>query len=102
MAMNIEMCIQNQLKISGTAINQTTNEITTTSINNIQGSWNRSRPPTNNFVKPTNCANCSYGWSAAHRQNCPPRGRIAKTAELPITLRKCVENLNTHLSRTPE
>ena len=36
-AMNIETGIQNQLKISGTAILQTTNEITATSINNIQG-----------------------------------------------------------------
>ena len=38
LAMIIEMGIQNQLKISGTAIHQTTNEIATTSINNIQGS----------------------------------------------------------------
>ena len=43
-AMNVEMGIQNQLKTSGTAIHQATNEITTTSINYIQGSWNRSRP----------------------------------------------------------
>ena len=42
MAMNIEMGIQNQLKISGTTVHSTTNEITTTSVNNIQGSWNRS------------------------------------------------------------
>ena len=76
--MNIEMGIQNQLKISGTAIHLTTNEITTTSENNIQGSWNRSRPPTNQFVKPTVCPNCGYGWSAAHRQNCPAGGKNRK------------------------
>ena len=34
-AMNIEMGIQNEMKISGTAIYQTTNEITTTSIKNF-------------------------------------------------------------------
>ena len=78
MAMNNEMGIQNQLKISGTTIHQITNEITTTSINNIKGSWNRSRPPTNNLVKPTIFPNCGYGWSAAHRQNCPARGKNCK------------------------
>ena len=77
-AVNIEMGIQNQLKISGTTVHSTTNEITTTSVNNIQGSWNRSRPPTNQFVKPTICPNCGYGWSAAHRQNCPDRGNNCK------------------------
>ena len=77
-AMNIEMGIQNQLKISGTSIHSTTNEITTTSVNNIQGSWNRSRPSTKQFVKPTICSNCGYGWSAAHRQNCPARGKNFK------------------------
>ena len=35
-AMNIEMGIQNQLKMSGTAIHQTTNEVTTTTISNIK------------------------------------------------------------------
>ena len=77
-AMNIEMGIQNQLQISGTNIHLTTNEITTTSVNNVQGSWNRLRPPTNQFVKPTICPNCGYGWSAAHRQNCPVRGKNCK------------------------
>ena len=61
-AMNIEMGIQNELKISGTTIHQTTNEITITSVINIQGSWNRSRPLTNQFVKPTICPNCGSGW----------------------------------------
>ena len=66
LAVCIETGIQNQLKISRTAIHQTTNEITTTPINNIEGSWNRSRPPTNNLVKPTISTNCGYGWTAAH------------------------------------
>ena len=76
--MNIEMGIQNQLKISGTTVQSTTNEIITTSVNNIQGSWNRSRPSTNQFVKPTICPNCGYGWSATHRQNCRARGKNCK------------------------
>ena len=71
--MNIEMGIQNQLKISGTSAQTTTNEITSATVNNVQGSWNRSRPSTNNFVKPTICPNCGYGWSASQRQNCPAR-----------------------------
>ena len=77
-AMNIEIGIQNQLKISETATHQTTSEITIISINNLQGSWNRSGPSTNNLVKPTICPNCGYGWSAAHRQNCPARGKNCK------------------------
>ena len=75
-AMDIEMGIE--LKISGTATHQTTNEITTTSINNIQASWNRSRPSTSNLEKPTICPNCGYGWSAAHRQNFPAPGKNCK------------------------
>ena len=38
-AMNLEMGIQNQFKISGTTVHSTTNKITTTSVNNIQGSY---------------------------------------------------------------
>ena len=77
-ATNLEMGIQNQLKISGTSVHPTTNEITSASVNNVQGSWNRSRPSTCQFVKPTICPNCGYGWSAAHRQNCPARGTNCK------------------------
>ena len=78
-AMNIEMGIQNQLKISGTSALTITNEkITSSSVNNVQGSWNRSRPSTNQFVKPTICPNCGYGWSASYRQNCPARGKNSK------------------------
>ena len=76
--MNIEMGIKNQLKISEIAIHQTINEITSTSINNIQVSWNSSRPPTNNLMKPTICLNCGYGWSATHRQNCCARAKNCK------------------------
>ena len=77
-AMSIEMGIPNQLKVSGTAIHQTTNEVTTTIINNIQSSWNRSQPSTSNFVKPTICPSCGYGWSATHPQNCPASGKNFK------------------------
>ena len=81
-AMNIEMEIQNQLKISGTTVHSTTIGITTTSVNNIQGVWNRSRPSTNQFVKPKICTNCEYGWSATLRQNCLTRGKNCKNCGL--------------------
>ena len=77
-AMNIEMGIQNRLKISGSPASTTTNEITSQTINNVQGSWNRSRASTNQFVKPTICPICGYGWSPFHRQKCPARGRNCK------------------------
>ena len=73
--MNIEMGIQNQLKTSGTSAQTSTNEITNTSVINVQGSWNRSRPSTSEFVRPTICPNCGYGWSPTHRQNCPAFGK---------------------------
>ena len=77
-AMNIEMGIQNQLKISGSPASTTTNEITSQTINIVQGSWNRSRASTNQFAKPTICSNCGYGCSSSHRQNCPARGKNCK------------------------
>ena len=76
--MNIEMGIQNQSKISGTSAQLTTNEITSASVNNVQGSWNRSRPSTSQFAKPIICPNCGYGWSTTHRQNCPACGKNCK------------------------
>ena len=75
-AISIEMGIQTQLKISGASTNNSTNEVH--SINNIQGPWNRKRPSTNQFVKPTICPNCGYGWTPSHRQSCPARGKICK------------------------
>ena len=77
-AMNVEIGIQKQLKISGTPTPITTKEILSQSINNVQGSWNRSRAPTNQFVKPTICTNCGYGWTPSHRKNCPARGKTCK------------------------
>ena len=77
-AMNIEIGIQNELKMSGTALRHTTNDVTTTSINNIQSSWNPSRPLTSNLTKPTICPNYGCGWSVAQRQNCPVRGKTCK------------------------
>ena len=100
--MNIEMGIQNQLKISGTSAQTTTNEITSASVNNVQGSWNRSRPLISQFVKPTVCPNCGYGWSASHRQNCPARGKNCKNFVLLTTSPKPVENQNIHTNRNPE
>ena len=91
-AMHIEMGIQNQLKISGTATHQTTNKVTTTSINNTQSSWKRSRPSTRNLVKSTICPNCGYGWSAANRQNCPDRGKNCKNCGIANHFAKACRN----------
>ena len=77
-AMNIKIGIHNQLKISGTSAQTTTNESTSASVNNIQGSLNRSRPSTRQFAKPTICPNCGYRWSTTHRQNCPACGKNCK------------------------
>ena len=63
-AMNIEMGIQNQLKLSGTSAQTTTNEITSTTMIIVQGSRNRSRQSTDQFARPTVCPNCGNGWSA--------------------------------------
>ena len=76
--MDIEMGIKNQLKISGTSAQTATNELISASVNNVQGSWNISRPPTNQFVKPTTFPNGGYGCSASHRQSCPARGKTCK------------------------
>ena len=101
-AMNIEMGIQNQLKISGSPASATTNEITSQTINNVQGSWNRSRRSTNQFVKPTICPNCGYVWSPSHRQNVLPVARTVKTAESLTTLQKFVKNPKNLLNPKPE
>ena len=77
-AMNIEMGIQNKLKVSGSPASTTTNEISSQTINNVQGSCNRSRVSTNQFVKPTICPNCGYGWSPFPRQKCLARGKNCK------------------------
>ena len=74
-SMIIEMGLQNLLKISGISTQSTTNKITSATVNNVQGSWNRTRSSTNHFVKPTICSNCGYGWSQSHRQNCTARGK---------------------------
>ena len=90
-AMNIEMGIQNQLKMSGTAIHQNTNDITTTSINNVQSSWNRSRPVTNNFIKPKICPTLAMvGQQLIDKIFL----LVGKTAELQTILQKYVESLN--------
>ena len=77
-AMNTEMGIQNQLKVSGISAQTITNEITSASVNNVQGYWKRSRPSTNQFVQPTTSQRCGYRWSASHRQTCPARGKNCK------------------------
>ena len=76
--MYIEMGIQNQLKISESAAQTSTNEIISTTVNNVQGSWNRSRPSTYQFIKPKICPNFGYEWSASHRQICLARGKNCK------------------------
>ena len=77
-AMNIEMGIQNQLKMSGTVAYSTSNQIANISINIIQNACNRYQPSTSNFVKPTIPPNCGYGWSATHSQNYPTGGKNCK------------------------
>ena len=99
--MNIEMGIQNQLKISGTPTPTTTNEISSQSINNVQGSWNRSRAPTNLFVKPTICPDCGYGWTPSHRQNCPARGKICKNCGIANQFAKVCRKSKQHSKPKP-
>ena len=77
LATNIKMGIQNKLKVLGTETFSVSNQITNTSINSIQNSWNRPKSTTNNY-RPTNCPNSGYAWSASHRQNCPARGKNCK------------------------
>ena len=87
-AINIEMGIQNQLKMSGTAAYAVSNQVANTSINSIQKSWSRRRSTSNNFVKPTVCPNCGYAWSASHRQNCPACGKNCKNCGINNHFRK--------------
>ena len=110
-AMNLEMGIQNQLKKYGTAAQTTTNEITSTTVNNVHGLWNRSRPSASQLVKPTTCPNCGYGWSASHRQNCPASGenckncgivnhfaKVIRKPKLPYKPKPSVNNLDDSVS----
>ena len=100
-AMNIEMGIQYQLKISGSPASTTTNENTSQMINNVQGSWNRSRASTNQFVKPTICPNCGYGWSPSHRQKCPTRGKNCKNCGVAKHFAKVCRKSKEHIKPKP-
>ena len=100
--MNIEMGIQNQLKISGTSIPNTTDEISSQSMNSVQGSWNRTRAPTNQFVKPTTCPNCGYGWTPSHRKVALHVENLVEIVESLITLQKFVANQNNLVNRNLE
>ena len=77
-AINFDMGVQNQLKISGIVAHSNSNQAANMSINSFQNSWNRARPLTNNFVKPTICLNSGYGWSTSHCQNSPACGKNFK------------------------
>ena len=101
-ATNIEMGIQNQLKISGSPASTTTNEITSQTINNVQGSWNRSRASTNQFVKPTICPNCGYGWSPFHRHKCPARGKNCKNCGIANHFAKVCRKAKEPIKPNPE
>ena len=48
LAINIEVGIQNQFKISGKGAYTVSNQIANPSINSIQNSWNRTKSTTNN------------------------------------------------------
>ena len=68
-AIKIEMGTQNQLKISGTSAQSTSNQRVNMSINIVQNFLKEVKTPTNNIFKPTICLNCGFGWSESHRQN---------------------------------
>ena len=59
---NMEMRIQKNLMVSKTAGYTVSNQAANTSINSIQNSWKRPKSTSNNFLKPTICPNCGYGW----------------------------------------
>ena len=69
-AINIEMDIQNHLKLSRTAAHSISNQAANVSVNSVQNSGNRPRLSSNTFVKPSICPNCGYEWSALELQNC--------------------------------
>ena len=74
LAINIEMGIQNQMKISGDAAYTVSNQLANASINSFQNLSKRPRPSTNKF-RSTICPNRGYAWSSSHRHNCPARGK---------------------------
>ena len=100
--MNIEMGIQNQLKISGTSAQTTTNEITNASVDNVQGSWNRSRQSTNQLLSLQLVQTVAMDGQPHIDKNALPVERIVKIVALLTTSPKSVENLNTHINRNPE
>ena len=101
-AMNIEMDIQNQLKKSGTSTQTTTNKITSASVNNVQGSWNRSRPSTSQL------ANLQFFYTVVKDGQSHivkialTVGTIVKIVVLLIISQKFVENLKIHTNRNSE
>ena len=101
-AMNIERVIQNQLKISGISSQLTTNEITSATVNNVQGWWNRTRSSNNHSVKAKISLNCGCGWSQSHRQNCPARGKNCKNCGIANHFARSVENQKLNINRSQE
>ena len=101
--MNIEMGIQNQPKISGTSAPTTTNEITSTSVNNAQGSQG-----IDHVHQLTNLL-CLQPVQTVAMDGQPridkialPVERLVKIVALLTILPKSAENLNTHINRNPE
>ena len=78
LAINTEMGIQNQSKISGTAAYSVSNQVAYTSIYSFKApgiDLNQQR-----LISPNlQFANCGYAWSASHRQNCPKPGKNCKS-----------------------
>ena len=93
LAINIEMGIHNQLKISGTSANTLSNQLAIPSNNSVQKSWNYPTTTTKIF-KPSICSNCGYTWSPSHRQNCPARGKVCKNCG--------INNQSTKVCRKPK
>ena len=101
LAINIEMGIQKQLKISGTAAHSTSNQAANMSISSIQNLWSRARSSTNNTVQPAICPNFGYGWSTSHRHNCPTRGKNCKNSRISNHFAKVCRKTKLQLKPKP-
>ena len=101
LAINIEIGIQNQLRISGTTAYTVQKQMANTSICSMQNSWKRPKSSTTNFNKPTTCPNCGYTWSATHRQKCPACRKNCKDCRITNHFAiKFVESLRLKEART--
>ena len=100
-SMNIEVGIQNQLKIYGISAQSTTNKITSATVNNVQGSWNRTR----RLIISSSQQSVQIVAMEGHNhidKTAPPGERSVKTAVLLTILQRSVENQNLNINRSQE